>query len=44
VPFDSDTRRMAVVVDGWVHVKGAPEVLLDDERDPRYAAAAHDLR
>jgi P-type Ca2+ transporter type 2C len=43
VPFDSDTRRMAVVVDGWVHVKGAPEVLLDDAHDPRYARAAHDL-
>jgi P-type Ca2+ transporter type 2C len=43
VPFDSDTRRMAVVVDGWVHVKGAPEALLDDEHDPRYARAAHDL-
>ena len=31
VPFDSDTMRMAVVVDGVVHVKGAPEVLLDPE-------------
>jgi P-type Ca2+ transporter type 2C len=43
VPFDSATRRMAVVVDGWVHVKGAPEVLLDAGRDPRYAAAAHEF-
>ena len=30
VPFDSETKRMAVVVDGTVHVKGAPEVLLGD--------------
>jgi P-type Ca2+ transporter type 2C len=43
VPFDSSTRRMAVVVDGWVHVKGAPEVLLDEQHHPRYAAAAHDF-
>ncbi|MPZ87223.1 MAG: HAD-IC family P-type ATPase, partial [Nitriliruptorales bacterium] len=28
VPFSSETKRMAVVLDGVVHVKGAPEVLL----------------
>lgn len=33
VPFDSETKRMAVVVDGRVHVKGAPEVVLDPDRD-----------
>jgi P-type Ca2+ transporter type 2C len=33
VPFDSDTKRMAVIVDGHVLAKGAPEVLLDRERD-----------
>lgn len=33
VPFDSDTKRMAVVIDGRVLAKGAPEVLLDSERD-----------
>ncbi len=31
VPFNSETKRMAVVVDDTVHVKGAPEVLLGDE-------------
>lgn len=31
VPFNSETMRMAVVVDGTVHVKGAPEVLLGDQ-------------
>lgn len=30
-PFDSDTKRMAVVVGGVVHAKGAPEALLPDE-------------
>ena len=29
VPFDSATKRMAVQVDGTVHVKGAAEALLD---------------
>lgn len=31
VPFDSDTKRMAVVIDGTVLAKGAPEVLLTRE-------------
>ncbi|MDZ7676047.1 MAG: cation-transporting P-type ATPase [Acidimicrobiales bacterium] len=31
VPFSSASKRMAVVVDGTTHVKGAPEVLLDAE-------------
>jgi Ca2+-transporting ATPase len=30
VPFSSETKRMATVVDGTVHVKGAPEALLGD--------------
>ena len=40
VPFDSETMRMAVVVDGIVHVKGAPEVLVDPERHPDLHDAA----
>jgi Ca2+-transporting ATPase len=32
VPFDSTAKRMAVVVADLVHVKGAPEVLLDRDR------------
>ncbi|MDZ7678020.1 MAG: cation-transporting P-type ATPase [Acidimicrobiales bacterium] len=32
VPFSSETKRMAVIVDGTAHVKGAPEVILDPER------------
>jgi Ca2+-transporting ATPase len=31
VPFSSEAKRMAVVVDGTVHVKGAPEALLDPD-------------
>ena len=33
VPFDSDTKRMAVVVDATVLAKGAPEVLLQTAQD-----------
>lgn len=33
VPFDPAAKRMAVVVDDTVHVKGAPEVLLDRADD-----------
>ena len=40
VPFSSDTKRMAVVVEGTVFVKGAPEVLLDGERYADLAQAA----
>ncbi len=40
VPFESDTKRMAVVVDGVVHVKGAPEALVDRRTYPDLAAAA----
>jgi P-type Ca2+ transporter type 2C len=39
VPFDSSAKRMAVVVDGRVHVKGAPEVVLDPDRDGALLAA-----
>jgi Ca2+-transporting ATPase len=31
VPFSSETKRMAVVIDGVVHAKGAPEALLDPD-------------
>jgi Ca2+-transporting ATPase len=40
VPFDSESKRMAVVVDGTVHVKGAPEKLLDPERHAGLVEAA----
>ncbi|MGM0818638.1 MAG: cation-translocating P-type ATPase [Actinomycetota bacterium] len=40
VPFDSEAKRMAVVVDGEVLAKGAPEALLDDEAQTPLAGAA----
>lgn len=40
VPFDPGSKRMAVVVDGTAHVKGAPEVLLDPHRHSDLAGAA----
>jgi P-type Ca2+ transporter type 2C len=40
VPFSSDTKRMAVVVDGEVLAKGAPEVLLGRDRHPELTDAA----
>ncbi|MDN4479773.1 cation-translocating P-type ATPase [Demequina muriae] len=40
VPFDSASKRMAVVVDGIVHAKGAPEVILHPARDQALAHAA----
>ena len=40
VPFSSETKRMAVVIDGVVHVKGAPEALLDPEAHGDLVAAA----
>jgi Ca2+-transporting ATPase len=40
VPFDSETKRMAVVADGQVHVKGAPEALLDRDRHADLVDAA----
>jgi len=43
VPFSSDTKRMAVVVDATVLAKGAPEVLLDDAEHPDLTAAAEEL-
>lgn len=43
VPFSSDTKRMAVVVDGAVLAKGAPEVLLDPEAHPDLVAATEAL-
>lgn len=42
-PFDSSTKRMAVVVDGEVLAKGAPEVLLDPGRDHALVAAVDDM-
>jgi P-type Ca2+ transporter type 2C len=43
VPFSSDTKRMAVVVDAAVLAKGAPEVLLDDEVHRDLVSAAEGL-
>ena len=43
VPFSSETKRMAVVVAERVHIKGAPEVLLDTERHGDLVAAADDM-
>ena len=40
VPFDSESMRMAVVVDGTVHVKGAPEALLDRDTHGELVEAA----
>ncbi|MFW2513743.1 cation-translocating P-type ATPase [Demequina sp. SO4-13] len=42
VPFDSASKRMAVVIDGIVHAKGAPEVILDPERDQALIRAAEE--
>jgi Ca2+-transporting ATPase len=43
VPFDSSTKRMAVVAGGVVHVKGAPEVLLDQPDHGRLLEAAEEM-
>jgi P-type Ca2+ transporter type 2C len=43
VPFNSDTKRMAVVVDATVLAKGAPEALLDRAGHPNLIAAAESL-
>jgi P-type Ca2+ transporter type 2C len=43
VPFSSETMRMAVVVEGEVLVKGAPEVLLDEERHGDLIAASEEF-
>ncbi|WP_165949767.1 HAD-IC family P-type ATPase [Micromonospora sp. KC207] len=43
VPFDSSTKRMAVVTDGTVHAKGAPEVLLDPQQHAELLARVHDM-
>jgi Ca2+-transporting ATPase len=40
VPFSSETKRMAVVVGDTVHVKGAPEALLDPDAHADLVAAA----
>lgn len=43
VPFDSETKRMAVVADGTVHVKGAPEASLDPQQHAELLAAVDDM-
>ena len=40
-PFDAATKRMAVVVGDEVLAKGAPEVMVDDDRHHDLAEAAH---
>ncbi|MGM0385812.1 MAG: cation-translocating P-type ATPase [Actinomycetota bacterium] len=42
-PFDSESKRMAVVMDHTVHAKGAPEVLLDGQGNSPLAAAAEQM-
>ena len=42
-PFNSESKRMAVVTGNVMHVKGAPEVLLTESSDPALARAAEDL-
>ncbi|MFP3914309.1 MAG: cation-translocating P-type ATPase, partial [Actinomycetota bacterium] len=42
-PFDPATKRMAVVVDGVVHAKGAPEVMIDPKANPEQARIADEL-
>ncbi|MFP4615847.1 MAG: cation-translocating P-type ATPase [Thiohalorhabdus sp.] len=39
-PFSSETKRMAVVIGDRVYIKGAPEVLIDREREPELAETA----
>ena len=43
VPFDSASKRMAIVTDGQIHAKGAPEVLLDSDQDQALLAAVEDM-
>jgi len=43
VPFDSSTKRMAVVIDGRVYAKGAPEVLLDPDTDTELTARVDEM-
>lgn len=43
VPFDPAEKRMAVVVNGVFHVKGAPEVLIDPASHPEQKEAADRL-
>lgn len=43
IPFDSATKRMAVVIGSEVLAKGAPEVLLDSSRDADLVAAVDDM-
>ncbi|MGF1599135.1 MAG: cation-translocating P-type ATPase [Acidimicrobiales bacterium] len=43
IPFDSTTKRMAVVIDGEVQAKGAPEVLLEPVRDAALVTAVDDM-
>jgi P-type Ca2+ transporter type 2C len=43
VPFSPDTKRMAVIVDATVLAKGAPEALLDTQRQHNLVTAAEGL-
>ncbi|MBN2621842.1 MAG: cation-transporting P-type ATPase, partial [Acidimicrobiales bacterium] len=43
VPFVPAAKRMATVHGDVVHIKGAPEVIVDRERQPDLAAAADDM-
>jgi P-type Ca2+ transporter type 2C len=43
VPFSSDEKRMAVVVNEVMHVKGAPEVMIDGDAHPEQREIADEL-
>ena len=43
VPFDPAAKRMATVHGDVVHIKGAPEVLIDADRHPKLGAAVDDM-
>jgi Ca2+-transporting ATPase len=43
IPFDSATKRMGVVIGSRVYAKGAPEVMLDPDRDGALAAKVDEM-
>lgn len=42
-PFDSETKRMAVLAGGSIHAKGAPEALLTEQSDLALIRAAENM-
>ncbi|HEX6238600.1 MAG TPA: HAD-IC family P-type ATPase [Acidimicrobiales bacterium] len=43
VPFDPAAKRMATIHGEVVHIKGAPEVLVDTQRHPKLGTAVDDM-